>query len=603
MSALRDYTDYLSPAVMQAVMAATSVPVELSRDNFPVPRVKNVPHNSSFSPLRDAERFVKRWIERENVQDGTTVVMHGMGLGYYLEQLAAQLPQSNIQVLLTDAALLKTALEQRDLADLLRDERVTLHLQVSTLNIPGRMVHLRLPAWQKLYQEKCQEWDRELVAEGEQRRVSLRIQVVSPIHGGSLPIARSVADAFAELGHNVNLVDCSCFAEARDQIEKSVQDTNHESYLLGRMVELLSDYVLVEAERFQPQLLVVLAQAPLTAAALQELRRNGIRTVYWFVEDYERITYWQAIAPFYDLFCTIQSGEFHKQLQELGVTEPCYLPLAADVTQFHPLQPEAVAEQYRSELSFIGAGYHNREVFFLGLYGEDFKIWGAEWNPRHPLWKCVQNDAARTDSDQNLQIFNGTTFNLNLHSSSHLAGVDKQGDFVNPRVFDIAACAGFQLVDRRSLLSELFVEDEELVVYDDIKDLRSKIEYYRLHPAARKEISKAGYQRVLRDHTYAHRMEQLLAEVARRYPELFRQAESPNTVATLREELPDDRGWQDLLAGYRDDQELTLSQLDEDIRSGQELNSSEMVVMFAAEVERWARSKQLLTVSGGRPTS
>jgi hypothetical protein len=98
-------------------------------------------------------------------------------------------------------------------------------------------------------------------------------------------------------------------------------------------------------------------------------------------------------------------------------------------------------------------------------------------------------------------------------------------------------------------------------------------------------------------------MEQLLTEVARRYPELFKQAEAPNSVATLRGELPDDKGWQDLLAGYRDDQELTLSQLDEDIRSGQEINSSAMVVMFAAEVERWARNKQLLPVSGGRPTS
>jgi spore maturation protein CgeB len=603
MNALRDYEDYLSPEVMSAVVAADSVPVEQSRDKLPVLRVNNVQFHSSFSPIRDAERFVKRWIKSENVQDGVTVVMHGMGLGYYLEQLAAQLPESNIQVLLTDPSLLKTALEQRDLLSLLRDKRITLHLQVATLNSNQQLIHLRLPAWRKLYQEQCQLWDKELAAAGAEKKVSLRIQVISPIHGGSLPIARSVAAAFSELGHSTNLVDCSCFAAAREQLEQSVQDTNHESYLLGRMVELLSDYVLVEAERFQPQLIVVLAQAPLTAAALQELRRNGIRTVYWFVEDYERITYWQAIAPFYDLFCTIQTGEFHKQLQELGVKEPCYLPLAADVTQFHPLQPEAVEEQYCSELSFIGAGYHNREVFFLGLYGEDFKIWGAEWNPRHPLWKSVQNDAARTDSDQNLQIFNGTIFNLNLHSSSHLAGVDTQGDFVNPRVFDIAACGGFQLVDRRSLLGELFVEGEELVVYDDIKDLRSKLEYYRLHPAERNEIASAGYQRVLRDHTYARRMEQLLTEVARRYPELFKQAETPNSVATLRGELPDDKGWQDLLAGYRDDQELTLSQLDEDIRSGQEINSSAMVVMFAAEVERWARNKQLLPVSGGRPTS
>jgi spore maturation protein CgeB len=169
-------------------------------------------------------------------------------------------------------------------------------------------------------------------------------------------------------------------------------------------------------------------------------------------------------------------------------------------------------------------------------------------------------------------------------------------------VFDIAATGGFQLVDRRSLLEELFEEGKELVVYDDIEDLRNKIEYYRQHPGEREEIASAGHRRVMRDHTYARRMEQLLAEVARRYPDLFRQAESPNSVATLRRELPDDKGWQDLLAGYNDDQELTLSQLDDDIRSGSDMSSSEMVVMFAAEIERWARSKQLIPVSGGKPT-
>lgn len=601
MRQLREYEALLDQSVWQAVEDAESLPIEFSRNHLPVLRINEVQLHSLFSPVRDAERFISRWVEAKGIRDGDGVIMHGMGLGYYLEELAKQLPNSRLQVLLADPALLRTALEQRDLLSLLQDERITLHLDTTTIQRDRALAHLRLPAWRQVYPDQCRQWDQELAGQPGRGGTALRIQVVSPIHGGSLPIATSVAEAFQELGHTVNLVDCSHFAAAREQLEASVRNTAHESYLLGRLVELLSDHVLVEAERFQPQLVVVMAQAPVTTAALREFRRNGILTVYWFVEDYQRITYWQAIAPHYDLFCTIQTGEFHRQLRELGVQDPLYLPLAADTRHYHPLPPDKIADNFRSELAFVGAGYHNREIFFLGLYGEDFKIWGAEWNPRHPLWRCVQNEAARTDTSQNLQIFNGCDFNLNLHSSSHLPGVDPEGDFVNPRVFDIAAAGGFQLVDRRSLLGDLFVEGVELVIFNDIDQMREQLEYYRHHPEERREIAAAGYRRVQADHTYARRMEQLLEAAAERFPQLYRQGESRNSAGALRRELPEDGEWQGLLAGYPDDQELTLSQLEEDLELKGELNTAGMVVLFAAELERWARAKQLLAPAALKP--
>jgi len=585
-------TGYLDTKLQKAVADAEVLPVEQSRQGSPLVLIDGVRLHSAFDPVRDAGRVVSRWLTNSGVNDGDTVIMHGMGLGYYLEALAESLPHSPLRVLVPDAALLRTALEHRDLTLLLQQERITFHLEPEADAAGAEVYHLRLPVIKQVYADTCRLWDRQLAGSDNNR--SLRIQVVTPIHGGSLPVALAAADALRELGHQVNLVDCSQFAATYRYLEERLQEGRHESHLLGRLVELLSDYVLVEAESFQPQMVLALAQAPLTSAALRELKRNRILTAYWFVEDYQRITYWQSIAPHYDLFFTIQRGEFHRQLRELGVRHPLYLPLAADTRTYYPLSPGEVDDACRSELSFVGAGYHNREIFFLGLYGQDFKIWGAEWNPRHPLQRHVQNDAARTDTEQNRQIFNGSHFNLNLHSSSHLAGVDPEGDFVNPRVFDIAACRGFQLVDRRELLPELFEEDREIVVYEDIEDLRAKLEHYRRHPEQRRAIAAAAYERVQGEHTYSRRMEQLLQAAVELFPEQLRGGDSRNSAATLRAALPDDAEWQQLLAEYTDAEELTLSRLEADIRDQGELTTAGMVVLFAAELERWARRKQLL---------
>jgi spore maturation protein CgeB len=84
------------------------------------------------------------------------------------------------------------------------------------------------------------------------------------------------------------------------------------------------------------------------------------------------------------------------------------------------------------------------------------------------------------------------------------------GDFVNPRTFEIAACGAFQLVDGRSLLGELF-SDEEMVKFSDLHDLRDKIDYYLQRPEKRAEFAEKGRRRVLAEHTYEKRMEELLA--------------------------------------------------------------------------------------------
>jgi spore maturation protein CgeB len=105
-----------------------------------------------------------------------------------------------------------------------------------------------------------------------------------------------------------------------------------------------------------------------------------------------------------------------------------------------------------------------------------------------------------------------TKINLNIHSANHVEGLDPDPDYVNPRTFELAACGAFQLVDARAPLAALF-RDDELATFRSPAELRQKIAYYLAHPDERAAIAARGRARVLAEHTFAHRVQRIFAEL------------------------------------------------------------------------------------------
>jgi spore maturation protein CgeB len=83
---------------------------------------------------------------------------------------------------------------------------------------------------------------------------------------------------------------------------------------------------------------------------------------------------------------------------------------------------------------------------------------------------------------------------------------------VNQRVFDVPMCGGFLLTDRQESLFELFDEDE-IAVYDSEDEVAERTTFYRARPLLRRAMTEKAHRRVERDHTYRHRMKQMLDEV------------------------------------------------------------------------------------------
>jgi spore maturation protein CgeB len=97
---------------------------------------------------------------------------------------------------------------------------------------------------------------------------------------------------------------------------------------------------------------------------------------------------------------------------------------------------------------------------------------------------------------------------------------------VNPRTFELAACGAFQLCDDRKLLPELFEVGEEIITFSSLEDMREKMEHYLAHPEERKAVCERARARVIRDHSYGRRIEQMLSMIYATKYETLRQRES-----------------------------------------------------------------------------
>lgn len=134
------------------------------------------------------------------------------------------------------------------------------------------------------------------------------------------------------------------------------------------------------------------------------------------------------------------------------------------------------------------------------------------WAPRQPLLTAIArryrtNDffGPRCEFRAISEIYNRARIVI------HIPVVDA----LNPRIFEGMGCGALLLtgnVDNR--LDTLFGDREHLVVYKSESDALALIDYYLVNEPDRARIARTGYDELHRAHTYAHRMQQVLATLA-----------------------------------------------------------------------------------------
>lgn len=578
------------PALADAVKAAPGGVLSIipSREGSASAKHEGQWIHSSYDPRKEArtwaETRLKEW------KTGEIGVVLGVGLLYHVEALATMKEAgARLVVVVPDLSILKDAASVRPVGawfnavEWVWGTPEAMAEQLAAAAAPLRFFTYAPAA--RLHAEAHRRLETALRHSVSGRQGGrLHVAVVGPIYGGSLPIARYAATALEALGHRVTWLDHSGHRASYDAFG-GYRDSRHRLMMQSRFTDILSLGAVTHLAEDPPDLVLAIAQAPLTLAVLEHLRKKKFLTAMWFVENYRHLTYWQQLAGGYEYWFVIQQADCREALARAGARHVCYLPMAADPGVHKPLTlTPAEQEEYGADVSFVGAGYANRRNLLPRWLSKDwtFKVWGNEWEGSEGLSSVLQRNGARIDTDTCAKIFNATAINLNLHSCSS-DGLDPHADFVNPRTFELAACGAFQLVDERRLLPDLFT-DSEMIRFRRAEEVPSLIRTWLKDPAGRRTVAEAARRRVLRDHTYERRMKELLAYVGMRQPDrigaVLRGDRNAGALAARASGSPELSG---LLRQFPADQRVELQDLAARIRArgaGSPLGRDELLILL-----------------------
>lgn len=86
---------------------------------------------------------------------------------------------------------------------------------------------------------------------------------------------------------------------------------------------------------------------------------------------------------------------------------------------------------------------------------------------------------------------------------------------ITRRIFEGMACGKMVITDRLhkdTLLEKLFIDGEDIVLYEDLQDCAEKIAYYNQHPEERDRIAINGYEKVMQNHTQIQRVDLIIEQ-------------------------------------------------------------------------------------------
>jgi spore maturation protein CgeB len=245
---------------------------------------------------------------------------------------------------------------------------------------------------------------------------------------------------------------------------------------------------------------LVFKGASLAPADVAELRgRFGGRWVNWFPDDPHQLELSTRLAPAYDCFFTHDSSSLPRY--RTAGARAHYLAFGCDPEYLRPLSPD---DRWKAPLVFVGSRDGVREPILRHLADLGFVAWGPGW-PRGPLY-----------GEDYVRALAGAAVGVNVHQQFGDRGDPaRYGTGANMRVFELAAVGTPQLSDAKVDVARHFTPDREIVLYRSVAELKDRARALLADDALRRRLADAARERAVREHTWRHRMEELLTVTLR----------------------------------------------------------------------------------------
>lgn len=250
-------------------------------------------------------------------------------------------------------------------------------------------------------------------------------------------------------------------------------------------------------KKYKPDLVLVIKGENIKPETVLEIKKYT-RIVNYF-SDYMRWFSEEQIKAWLEAYDVVYTGD--------KWDVECYRKIGfKNLYHIHLPAPPIIKipKRKKYDIVFTGAYSKEREEVFEKLKDLNFKIWGDVKWVKSSLKK---NFMGRwLSNDENLEVFKKAKIVVNFHND--LTGKNR---YINLRSFEAAACQALLITDLRRDLPTVFKIGEEIIVYKNGQDLYKKVLYYLSNEKERLKIALKGNKRVLKDHTYEKRINQMFS--------------------------------------------------------------------------------------------
>ena len=526
--------------------------------------------------LYDPEKEAVALVESCSCEDRDLIVVLGLGLGYHVVELARRFPEAELVVVEASGEIYEMARECGNwdtfsngttfLVGLSPDDALR---KITRLQLRSGMRPIsifRLPAVLSVFGDDYESIETALEKAREARLWErLKYPRFAKAEVGVLLIdfdyflTREAKRALESLGHQVSTV----------RIQKGENGEAIVSRLIERILETRPDFLLTINH-------LGFDEDGVLTSFLESIE---MPVASWYVDSPNLIVkeFQANVSPYTSLF--LWDKGYVKDMEAMGFEAVAYLPLATDERVFRPMkrmrrrggvsacdagfvghsmvgpvgkrmsrvpsalhpvvedlseQPLRFRASFQELLARTDDGVRTRietldaatridlEAAVLWKRTQRYRLQCVEKLADFNVhihgddgWKELLSDPGNLRSslayyDELPLFYNLCTINFNATSF-------QMGAAVNQRVFDVPACGAFLLTDHQEALDEAFHIGKEVVVFEDPEEIPDLVRFYLDNPQARRVIAASGRKRVLREHTYRHRLQQVVEEMRSRY--------------------------------------------------------------------------------------
>jgi spore maturation protein CgeB len=338
----------------------------------------------------------------------------------------------------------------------------------------------------------------------------MRTLIIRPWGKTAFELGGFCKNAFAEIGHEAEL-----FTYNDERVSSRLPFLE----LVERA--LVRKALMKKISEFSPQAILVIKGDRIPLELIHEIKEEFNITVanYW-IDDPHSIKVSRTISPAYDYFFTNDPDlvQVHKEsgCPHVGFLSFGYVP---DLHKKIQLTQEEY-NKYGSDICFAGTVSEGRIKILEALSEFNLKVWSprffyklkgdyrAEKNkipPSSPLYSKITDRSVW--GEELVKTYSASKIVLNIHSPQPVPIM---------RDFEVTGCGAFLLTDHARSLETMFKPGEEIILYENIEDLKNKVKYYLSHDQERERIAGKGQLRARRDHTYARRMEELISFIEKK---------------------------------------------------------------------------------------